>query len=112
MSKPIPAPDPINDPNGVYKTLDTLIKTQPTDWPAIAKYLQGLGWQFDRKGRLPDVIGRKQFKPGPGLVAYLPQAIWIEMGFSIGFVAALNIIHARQGAASTLIAPPSQSAGN
>jgi len=46
------------------------------------------------------------------LVAFLPQAIWIEMGFSIGFVAALNLIHARQGAASTLIAPPSQAAGN
>ena len=111
MSKPIPAPDPLNDPNGVYDTLNALMRTQPTDWPAIAKYLKALGWQFD-KGRLPDVIGRKKFEPGPGLVAYLPQAIWIEMGFSVGFVAALNIIHARQGAASTLIAPPAEAAGN
>jgi hypothetical protein len=92
--------------------LDALIKTAPTDWRAIAKYHKALGWQFDRNGQLPDVIGRKQFKPGPGLVAYLPQAIWIQMGFSIGFVAALNIIHARQGAASTQMAPPSQAEGN
>jgi hypothetical protein len=34
------------------------------------------------------------------------------MGFSIGFTAAANIIYARQGAASTLIAPPSGPAGN
>ncbi len=112
MSKPIPAPDPINDPNGVYETLDALINTKPTDWRAIAKYLEALGWQFQRKGRLPDVLGRKKFEPGPGFTAYLPQAIWLEMGFSIGFVAALNIIHARQGAASTLIAPPSDGASN
>ena len=112
MSKPIPTPDPINDPNGVYRTLDALVKTKPTDWRAIAEYLKGLGWELDRKGRLPDVIARKQFKPGPQLVAYVPQAIWIEMGFSIGFIAAANHIHARQGAASTLIAPPSDPAGN
>jgi hypothetical protein len=39
-------------------------------------------------------------------------AFYIEMRFSIGFTAAANIIHARQGAASTLIAPPSDPAGN
>jgi hypothetical protein len=36
----------------------------------------------------------------------------MEMGFSIGFTAAANIIHAWQGAASTLIAPPSDLCGN
>ena len=50
--------------------------------------------------------------PGPEVAAYVPQAIWMEMGFSIGFTAAANIIHARQGAASTLIALPSDPAGN
>ena len=68
--------------------------------------------KLDRSGRLPDVIARKQFRPGPEAAAFVPQALWIEMGFSIGFTAAANIIHARQGAASTLIAPPSAPAGN
>ena len=112
MPKPFPTPDPINDPRGVYETIDALAHAEPTDWRAIAQFLKALGWKLDRKGRLPDVIARKQFKPGPGIVAYLPQAVWMEMGFSIGFIAAANIIHARQGAASTLIAPPSDPAGN
>ena len=44
-----------------------------------------------------------------------PQGVFntiMEMGFSIGFAAAANIIYARQGAASTLIAPPTDPAGN
>ena len=112
MPKPNPSPDPINDPNGVYRTLEALARTQPTNWRAIPDYLKALGWKLERKGRLPAVIARKQSKSGPGLVAYVPQAVWLEMGFSIGFNAASNIIHARQGAASTLIAPLSDSAGN
>ena len=34
------------------------------------------------------------------------------MGCAIGFTIAAHIIHARQGAASTLIAPPSDPAGD
>ena len=30
------------------------------------------------------------------VAAFVPQALYIEMGFSIGFTAAANIIHARQ----------------
>jgi hypothetical protein len=109
---PIPAPDPLNDPQGVFDTITALASTSPTDWRAIAKYLKALGWRLDRSGRLPDVIARKKFNPGPEVAAYVPQAIWMEMGFSIGFTAAANIIHARQGAASTLIAPPSPPSAN
>jgi hypothetical protein len=109
---PIPTPDPLNDPQAVFDTITALANTNPIDWRAIAKFLKALGWKLDRSGRLPDVIARKQFRPGPQVAAYVPQAIWIEMGFSIGFTAAANIIHARQGAASTLIAPPSDPAGN
>src|ERR1017187_4501820 len=109
---PTPTPDPLNDPQGVFNTITALANTNPPDWRAIAKFLRDLGWKLDRKGRLPDVIARKEFKPGPGVAAYVPQAIWIEMGFSIGFTPAANIIYARQGAASTLIAPPSDPAGN
>jgi len=61
---------------------------------------------------VPSKIARKQFRPGPQVAAFVPQALYIEMGFSIGFTAAANIIYARQGAASTLIAPPSDPAGN
>lgn len=111
MSKPIPTPDPINDPAGVFETITAFGKTNPTDWRAVGKFLKDMGWRLDR-GRLPDVIARKQFKPGPEVAAYVPQALWLEMGFSIGFTAAANIIHARQGAASTLIAPPSDPVGN
>jgi|ERR1017187_6903824 hypothetical protein len=71
-----------------------------------------LAWRLNRSGRLPDVIARKQFRPGPQVAAYVPQALYIEMGFAIGFPASANIIHARQGAASTLIAPPSGPSGN
>ena len=109
---PPPAPDPLNDPQDVFNTITALANTNPIDWHAIAKFLKALGWKLDRSGRLPDVIARKRFKPGPEVAAYVPQAIWMEMGFSIGFTAAANIIHARQGAASTLIAPPSDPAGN
>ena len=109
---PIPTPEPLNDPGAVFDTITALANTNPIDWRAIAKYLQALGWKLDRPGRLPDVIARKQFRPGPQVAAYVPQAIWMEMGFSIGFTAAANIIHARQGAASTLIAPPSDLCGN
>ena len=109
---PTPAPDPVNDPHAVFKTITELANTDPTDWRAIARFLRSLGWKLDRSGRLPDVIARKQFRPGPGVAAFVPQALYIEMGFSIGFTAAANIIHARQGAASTLIAPPSDPAGN
>ena len=107
-----PVPDPYNNPKQVYETLEALIHAQPLDWRPIAKYLKGLGWKLDRSGRLPDVIARKQFQPGPQLAAYVPQAVEIEMGFALGFAAAAHIIHARQGAASTLIAPPSDPAGN
>ena len=109
---PIPTPDPFNDPQGVFDTITALANTNPVDGPAIAKFLKALGWKLDRRGRLPDVIARKKFSPGPEVAAYVPQAIWMEMGFSIGFSAAANIIYARQGAASTLIAPPSDPAGN
>jgi uncharacterized protein (DUF2236 family) len=108
----IPAPDPFNNPKQVYETLEALVHAQPPDWRAIARYLKGLGWKLDRSGRLPDVIARKQFRPGPQVAAYVPQAIEIEMGFALGFVAAAHLIHARQGAASTLLAPPSDSAAN
>ena len=110
MSKP--SPDPLNDPGAVFKTITVFANTSSPDWRAIAKFLKDLGWKLDRSGRLPDVIARKQFRPGPEVAAFVPQALWIEMGFSIGFTAAANIIHARQGAASTLIAPPSDPAGN
>ncbi len=107
-----PPPDPLNDPHGVFQAIMALSNTHPPDWRAIARFLKALGWQLDRSGRLPDVIARKQFQPGPGVAAFVPQALYIEMGFSIGFTAAANIIHARQGAASTLIAPPSDPSGN
>ena len=109
---PTPTPDPLNDPQGVFNTITALAMTSPPDWRAIAKLLKDLGWKLDRGGRLPDVIAHKKFSPGPEVVAYVPQAIWMEMGFCIGFTAAANIIHARQGAASTLIAPPCDPAGN
>jgi hypothetical protein len=109
---PTPPPDPLNDPQAVFDTITALASTSPTDWRASAQYLKALGWQLDRSGRLPDVIARKQFRPGPQVAAFVPQALYIEMGFSIGFTAAANIIYARQGAASTLIAPPSGPAGN
>jgi hypothetical protein len=106
------APDPLEDPREVYDTITALANTNLTDWRAIEKLLRALGWKFDRKGKQPDVIAHKRFKPSPKITAYVPQAIWMEMGFSIGFTAAANIIHARQGAASTLIAPPSDPFGN
>jgi hypothetical protein len=109
---PIPTPDPLADPQGVFNTITALAMTSPPDWRAIAKLLKDLGWKLERRGRLPDVIAHEKFRPGPEVAAYVPQAIWMEMGFSIGFTAAANIIHARQGAASTLIAPPSDPAGN
>jgi hypothetical protein len=109
---PIQTPDPADYPEGVVETITAMANTSPPDWRAIAKYLKVLGWQLDRKGRLPDVIARKQFRPGPGVAAFVPQALWIEMGCAIGFTAAANIIHARQGAASTLIAPLSDPSGN
>jgi len=96
----------------MFNTITVLAMTSPPDWRAIAKLLRDLGWKLDRRGRLPDVIAHKKFKPGSEVAAYVPQAIWMEMGFSIGFTAAANIIYARQGAASTLIAPPSDPAGN
>jgi hypothetical protein len=102
----------LNDPQAVFNTITALAMASPPDWRAIAKLLRDLGWKLDRRGRLPDVIAHKKFKPGPEVAAYVPQAIWMEMGFSIGFTAAANIIYARQGAASTLIAPPSDPAGN
>ena len=109
MSKP--SPDPLNDPGAVFKTISAFANTSSPDWRTIARFLKDLGWKLDRSGRLPDVISRKQFRPGPEVAAFVPQALWIEMGFSNG-AAAANIIHARQGAASTLIAPPSDPAGN
>ena len=109
---PIPSPDSLNDPQAVLNTITALANASPTDWCAIAQFLKALGWKRDRSGRLPDVIARKQFRPGPQVAAFVPQALYIEMGFAIGFTAAANIIHARQGAASTLIAPPSDPAGN
>ena len=109
---PTPHPDPLNDPQGVFNTITALANANPIDWRAIAKFLRALGWKLDRGGRLPDVIAHKRFKPGPEVAAYVPQAIWMEMGFSIGFTAAANTIYARQGAASTLIVPPSDPAGN
>jgi hypothetical protein len=112
MKQPPPPPDPLDDPQGVFDTITALANTSPTDWRSIAKFLKALGWKLDRSGRLPDVIARKKFKPGPAVAAFVPQALYIEMGFSIGFTAAANIFHARQGAASTLIAPPSDPAGN
>ena len=112
MKKLPSTPDPLNDPGAVFDMITALANTHPTNWRAIGRFLNDLGWKLDRKGQLPDVIARKQFKPGPGVAAFVPQALYIEMGFSIGFTAALNIIHARQGAASTLIAPPSDAAGN
>lgn len=101
-----PPPDPFDNPQGVFDTITALANTSPPDWRAIANFLKALEWKLDRAGRLPDVIARKQFRPGPKVAAFVPQALYIEMGFSIGFTAAANIIHARQGAASTLIAPP------
>ena len=109
---PTPAQDPVNDPQAVFDTITALANTDPPDWRAIAKFLKGLGWRLDRSGRLPDVIARKQFRPGPQIAAFVPQALYIEMGFSIGFTAAANIIHARLGAASTLIAPPGLPSAN
>jgi hypothetical protein len=112
MKQTLTPQDPLDNPQGVFDTITALANTSPTDWRGIAKFLKALGWKLDRSGRLPDVIARKQFKPGPQVAAFVPQALYIEMGFSIGFTAAANIIHARQGAASTLIAPPSDPAGN
>jgi len=112
MPKQAPTPDPIDDPNGVFDLIMSLSNASPPNWRALAKVLKDLGWELDRSGQLPDVLAHKQFRPGPGVTAYMPQAIWMELGFSIGFTAAANIIHARQGAASTLIAPPSDPAGN
>ena len=112
MAKSTPTPDPIDDPSGVFDLIMDLSNADPPNWRGLAKVLKDLGWELDRSGKLPDVIARKQFKRGPGMTAYMPQAIWMELGFSIGFIAAANIIHARQGAASTLIAPPSDPAGN
>ena len=94
---PSSAPDPLADPHAVYETIMALANTSPTDWRSIAKFLRALGWKLDRSGRLPDVIARKQYRPGPQVAAFVPQALYIEMGFSIGFTAAANIIHARQG---------------
>ena len=112
MSMPTDDPGPLNDPQAVFDTITVLANADPTDWRAMAKFLKNLGWKLDRSGRLPDVIARRKFKPGPEVSAYVPQAVYIRMGFAIGFAAAANIIHARQGAASTLIAPPSDPAGN
>jgi hypothetical protein len=112
MAKPTRFPDPLSNPEAVFDTIIALANTDPTDWRTIARFLRALGWKIDRSGPLPDVIARKQFRPGPGVAAFVPQALYIEMGFSIGFTAAANIIHARQGVASTLIAPPSDPAGN
>ena len=68
-------------------TITALANTDPAGWRAIAKYLKVLGWQLDRTGRLPDVIAHKQFQPRPQVAAFVPPAIWIEMGCVIGFAA-------------------------
>ena len=91
---PTPPPDPLNNPQAVFDTITALASTGPTAWRAIARFFRALGWQLDRSGRLPDVLARKQFTPGPQVAAFVPQALYIEMGFAIGFTAAANIIHA------------------
>jgi hypothetical protein len=96
----------------VFDTLTALANTSPTDWLASARFLRALGWQLDCSGRLPDVLAQKQFSPGPQVAAFVLQALYIEMGFAVGFAAAANITQARQGAASTLIPPPSRASGN
>ena len=73
LSMPIQTPDPADYPEGVVETITAMANTSPPDWRAIAKYLKVLGWQLDRKGRLPDVIARKQFQPGPGVAFFIPR---------------------------------------
>ena len=71
---PTPSPDPLEDPQAVFDTITALANSDPIDWRAIAKFLTDLGWKLDRSGRLPDVIARKKFNPGPEVAAYVPQA--------------------------------------
>ena len=112
MPKQKPPPDPIEDPHGVFDRILALYYASPTDWHALAKVLEELGWKIDRSAPLPDVLARKQFRPGPGMTAFLPQAVWMELGFCVGSKTAADFIQVRQEAATKLNAPPSDPKGN
>ena len=91
-SKPNPKRKPSS--KSVLQTLDALITRKSPNWRAIAQFLRALGWELDRKGPpRPGSHVRKQFAYGPRICTCLHSAFEIEMGFALGYQAALRSDH-------------------